>query len=199
MTILFRNINPTKDAALTNLWRSDKRVQNNTRTFVNHSNQKQKEYLIRMNNSTDFLHWIVANNNIDFAYCMALDYDPKLLRISWGYWIGNDSFFGMGALVSSIFYNFFFFNTKIKSIRAEVLSHNKSVLSMHQSMGYKLLETIQIGTHKKKKAYEHILILEKKAWLSQPKSLIKLRGKFDFLSSEENLLNKLKLNGAKGL
>ena len=199
MTFLFRNINPVKDAALTNLWRSDKRVQNNARTFLNHSNEKQKEYLTRMNNSKDFLHWIVAHNNNDFAYCMALDYDPNLLRISWGYWIGNDKFLGMGALVSSIFYNFIFFNTKIKSIRAEVLSHNKSVLSMHNSMGYKLLKTIQIKTHNKTKVYEKILILEKKTWLNQSKSLIKLRGRFDLPSSKDNLFNNLKLNGVEGI
>ena len=192
MTFLFRNINPKEDAALTNQWRSDKRVQNNLRTFLNHSNQKQKEYLKKMNNSKDVLHWIVANNKIDFAYCKALDYDPNLLRISWGYYIGNDKFLGMGALVPSIFYNFIFFNTKIKSIRAEVLSHNRSVLSMHKSMGYKLIKTLPINTHNKTKAYEHILILEKKSWFNQPKSLIKLRGKFDIPSSEDNLFNKLK-------
>ena len=47
---------------------------------------------------------------------MALDYDPNLLRISWGYWTGNDKFLGMGALVSSIFYNLFSLIQKLNQL-----------------------------------------------------------------------------------
>ena len=57
---------------------------------------------------------------------------------------------------------------------------------MHNSMGYKLLKTIQIKTHNKTKVYEKILILEKKTWLNQSKSLIKLR--VDLISHQVKII-----------
>lgn len=191
MTIIFRKIKPCEDAELTNSWRSDNRVQSTLRSSFKNTTLEQEEYLKKKNDSNDFLHWIVSKNNIAFAYCMAHDYRSDLNRITWGYGIGNTDFLGMGALISAFFYNYFFLNTKIQSIRAEVLAHNKQVLSMHNSMGYEQLKVNQIKTHNYICCDEHVLILERENWLKQPKSLLKLKSDFEFPENPKSFYKKL--------
>jgi len=190
MTLKFRAINPEIDAKLTNKWRRDPRVEYTLRTSFRQSDNEQRDYLAKKEQSHDYLHWIVQVNGTDFAYFMALDYSPADERISWGYWIGEQSFLGLGALIPPCFYNFIFETTRIKSIRAEVLSHNHKVLSMHKKMGYREIETTKTSTHNKDSILEHILVLDKKDWMSDSGSLRDVQADF-YISSRANSLYSL--------
>lgn len=193
MTLKFRAINPEKDGKLTNNWRRDPRVEYTLRTSFRQTDSQQSDYLAKKEQSDDYLHWIVQANGIDFAYFMALDYSPADERISWGYWIGEQSLLGLGALIPPCFYNFIFDTTRIKSIRAEVLSHNHKVLNMHKKMGYSELEVIETSTHNKHSTLEHILVLDKKDWMSDSGSLRSLRASFDIPSRDNSLYSLIKL------
>ena len=193
MTLKFRAINPEMDARLTNKWRRDPRVEYTLRTSFRQSDNEQRDYLAKKEQSDDYLHWVVQANGIDFAYFMALDYSPAEERISWGYWIGEQSFLGLGALMPPCFYNFIFETTRINSIRAEVLSHNRKVLSMHKKMGYNELQVIETSTHNKDSILEHILVLEKEDWMSKSGSLRHVRASFDVPSRANSLYSRIKL------
>ena len=159
------------------------------RTKINHSIKDQELYLEKKNSSDDFLHWIINKNGLDFAYCMAHNYIPYSKNITWGFWIGNPNFLGMGGFIASFFYNFIFSKTNIKSITAEVLDHNKQVLSMHKSMGYEEHKVIENKLPNDRKMIEKILILHKEKWIRNSKSLLKLEAKFE-LSKHANSLYK---------
>jgi|GEM_PF-3139843 len=193
MTLKFRAVNPDMDAKLTNDWRKDPRVEHTLRTSFRQSDIEQRDYLAKKEISNDYLHWIVQANGIDFAYFMALDYSPADNRISWGYWIGDQNFLGLGALIPPCFYNLIFETTRIQSIRAEVLSHNDKVLIMHKKMGYKEVETIETSTHNQDYALEHILVLDKKNWMSQPRSLRSIRADFDIPSRLDSIYSIIQL------
>lgn len=193
MTLRFRAVNPKRDAELTNKWRRDPRVEYTLRTSFRQSDNDQCEYLKNKEQSDDYLHWIVQANGNDFAYFMALDYSPADERISWGYWIGEQRFLGLGGLIPPCFYNFIFDSTRIKSIKAEVFSHNHKVLSMHKRMGYNEIKTLETSTHNKDSVFEHILVLEKKDWLCSSGSLRNLRASFEIPSRANSLYRLIKL------
>jgi hypothetical protein len=193
MSIKFRLVDPSADASMTNYWRSSKKVEATLRSSFRHSDDAQKAFLESKNGSSDYLHWIVQSDGVDFAYFMALDHDPDTSRLSWGYWIGNDEYHGFGALVPVCFYNLIFVQTKIESIRAEVLSHNEKVLSMHKRMGYQELYSIKTETHNMTDATEHVLILTKPAWQKQPKSLLSIHASFEIPANDSSLFAKIKI------
>lgn len=193
MTLKFRSVNPDMDAKLTNDWRRDPRVEHTLRTSFRQSDIEQRDYLAKKQISNDYLHWIVQADGSDFAYFMALDFSPTDNRISWGYWIGDQNFLGLGALIPPCFYNLIFETTRIQSIRAEVLSHNNKVLIMHKKMGYKELETIETSTHNKDSALEHVLVLAKKDWMSQPRSLRSIRADFSIPYRADSLYSTILL------
>jgi RimJ/RimL family protein N-acetyltransferase len=192
MVLRFRTIDPVVDAALTNEWRSSPRVERTLRTSFRHSDAQQAAFLERKNADPNYLHWIVEANGLPCCYLMALDYQKDEHRLSWGFWIGDESMIGLGALIPPAFYNHIFEYTSLEIIQAEVLSHNTSVLKMHLDMGYVQHDLRRnTKTHNMSSVDEHILWLSRTAWYSQTKSLLRIRAEFEIPDRPDSLWKRL--------
>lgn len=134
--ISFREIN-TSDAEKILIWRTKNRVTKYMNTDIDFNIENQKKWIINLYNRKNYYYWIVQHNNIDVGVISLSDYNENKKITSWGFYIGEDDFIGIGAFVPLYFYNFVFKELKILKITAEIFYDNTNTIKLHMLHGYK--------------------------------------------------------------
>lgn len=178
--ITFRSVVPSRDSQNINTWRSDPRIANVSRTKFTNTVKQQEEYLERKSNDVNWVHWIICVNNKDIGYVNFSMLLRSTSAISWGFYIGDDDYLGLGAVVAASFYNLIFSKTNVLVIQAEVLGHNHRVRDMHLKMGYVIKRVhLNIETHNMRSTSEVEMLLEKDTWKSPRNPLGRMSFSFE--------------------
>jgi len=133
--VLFREID-VSDAEKILKWRRQSRVTEFLTTDVDDNLSAQKNWVRASYAKPGYYHWIFQLNGVDAGILNVSDFDPTQGVTSWGYYVGEYSFFGLGAMIPPYLYNWLFRFVGISKIHVEVFSTNHLVLRMHSHHGY---------------------------------------------------------------
>ena len=131
----FREVG-TDDAELIRAWRSKERVSVNMNTDLNNTAAQQKAWIVSKQSDSTYYHWIIQAAEKDIGLVYLSDIDGKGKTTSWGFYIGDDNYLGLGGFVPLYLYSFVFRGLNLTSILAEVLYYNVDVVQMHLQHGY---------------------------------------------------------------
>ena len=122
-------------------WRTSKRVAKYMKTEVNHGVQEQEQWIIKSRGCADFYHWLIVYQEKPIGYLSLSNYNPIGKSASWGFYIGEKEYAGLGGLLPPFFYRFCFSELGVEKINAEILYFNTSVIELHKLHGYSFTPT----------------------------------------------------------
>jgi RimJ/RimL family protein N-acetyltransferase len=131
----FREIE-TDDAKMILDWRTSERVAKYLKTEVTHGVEDQEQWIISCRDRVSFYHWLIMFQEKPIGYISINKYNPITQTASWGFYIGEEKYAGLGGLVPPFFYHFCFSELGIERIEAEMFFFNSKVINLHQLHGY---------------------------------------------------------------
>lgn len=164
--ITFREVN-ISDAEKILKWRTSRKVTTFMNTDIENDLNAQEQWIKESYNKSHYYHWIIQYKNHPIGLINISDYSIKTNSTSWGFYIGDDNFNGLGAFIPPHLYNFLFHNLNVNTINAEVFYNNTSVIGLHLLHNYSFNpERDHVIVKNKKQILLVGMTLHKKDWLS---------------------------------
>lgn len=133
--VSFREVD-VSDAEKILRWRRQSRVADFLSTDVVGNLSAQRNWVRASYGKSSYYHWVFQIHGADAGLLSISDFDPIRGVTSWGYYIGEDSFLGLGAMIPPYLYNWLFRNVGLNKVQVEVFSTNNVALRMHHEHGY---------------------------------------------------------------
>ena len=165
--IRFREVS-IGDAAQILKWRTSAGVTNFMTTDLDGDLDSQRAWIQKSFLKSDYYHWIIMIDGQDVGLLYITDLNLWEKSISWGYYVAESEFFGLGAMIPPFLYNFLFTKLQIEKINVEVFENNHKVISMHSFHGY--IHESNLDRVIEKKGLQHKLIalsLSSQNWSSK--------------------------------
>lgn len=125
------------DAQMLLTWRTSPRVTTSMNTDVDNTLRQQENWILNCNKKPSYYHWVIQAGDQPIGLIYLQDFQPEEGSCSWGFYLGDDNYSGLGGLVPPFFYNTLFQYFGIKIVNAEVWVENESVIRLHQLHGYR--------------------------------------------------------------
>lgn len=166
--VSFREVDPEIDAGKILSWRRQPHVSIFMSTDVEDDVEAQLQWLESCFERTDYYHWIFSIGGKEAGLINISGFETGAGTTSWGYYIGERSLLGLGAVVPPFLYNWLFRAIGLNKIEVEVLANNQQVLNMHEYHGYCRRPDKDGVIFKGPEAIElRALELTRASWLSQ--------------------------------
>jgi hypothetical protein len=138
--ITFRNISEN-DLEMIGRWREKPRIDSVMTTHYTYDPIKQKAWYDKIFNSgLECFNWIILDSDIPVGFINLQNFNRNERYTEWGWYIGADNFF-FGSIIPCYLYNMLFLKSNwIDTICAVVRSHNKSVIKLNLSYGYRIVK-----------------------------------------------------------
>jgi len=165
--VTFREVDPS-DASMILSWRSKPRVTDFMNTDVDNDVNAQTQWLVSCFEKPRYYHWIFSMNGTEAGLLSIADFDLDAGTTSWGYYIGEDSLLGFGAVVPPYLYNWLFRTVGLRRVEVEVFANNEQVLRMHDYHGYRRVPDRDRSIEKSGREIQlRALELHAKDWIQQ--------------------------------
>lgn len=125
------------DAEQTLRWRRLPRISEQMVTEVNHGIEEQRSWIEQSFGDQSYYHWIIQIGNQDIGLISLSNYDQVAATCSWGFYIGEDSVIGIGALIPNYFHSWLFKKLGVHLVSVEVIAGNTQVVEIHKLHGYR--------------------------------------------------------------
>lgn len=158
--IEFREIQPS-DAELLLRWRCSPEITRFMNSDIEYNLEKQKQWIESSYQKPDYYHWLIEIEKQPAGFINISEYNSQEKTTSWGFYLGEDKFKGMGAFIPPNLYNFLFKDLRLKKVYAEVMEDNAPVLGMHKLHGYQFTPERNRRIYKKDKEIQ-LLAMELK-------------------------------------
>lgn len=133
--ITFRELK-SSDAGQILKWRTSASVTDFMTTDLDGDLKSQEVWIRNSFSKTNYYHWIIVIDKVDVGLLSISDLNLQDGCVSWGYYIAEPDFFGLGGMIPPFLYNFVFAELPIVKIKVEVFESNHQVLMMHKLHGY---------------------------------------------------------------
>lgn len=134
--ITFRKID-VPDLHMIGKWREKPRINDVMTSKYTYFPVVQLSWYERLvHKGMDEYNWIILEDDRPVGLINLADFKPYEGETSWGFYIGDDSF-KFGPMIPPYLYNKLFIDdSKIHTIKAQVLWHNQKVIKLHLKHGY---------------------------------------------------------------
>ncbi len=128
----------------------------------------QRQWFKDISDDSSYSAWIINYQSVPIGVfnLAAIDYTNR--RCNGGYYIGEERYMSLGAMIPPYFYNYVFQEMNFRKIYGEVIASNLNVLKMHQMHGYR-----EVGVYKdhifKNDQFVDVILIELLSddWLKQ--------------------------------
>ena len=148
-----------EDLELILSWRTHPNVTQYMYTDISNDIEGQKKWLQWISSDPACCYWLIHYQEKPIGVIGLTDIDAKNKRCSWTYYIGDETFRGIGGIIPPYLYNYIFNVLQFKKIIAEVMEGNERIMKLHQLHGYR-----QVGIYKehiyKYDRYHDVTVLE---------------------------------------
>lgn len=124
-------------------WRTKENVTKYMFSDVENDISAQRQWFQRISADSSCRYWMIHFQNQPIGVIGITDIDRNHKRCSLAYYIGNDTFRGIGGIIPPYVYNYIFQNLNMNKIVAEVMEGNEQVMKLHLLYGYR-----QVGVYK---------------------------------------------------
>lgn len=164
---VFTFIPPTlDDAEQILIWRTNPRVTRFMNTDVVFDLEAHIRWMMEAEKRADYFHWVIFLNGRKIGLINICHLDLERRETSWGFYIGEDEFVGVGGLVPPFLYNFLFFDLGVGQVLAEVLEGNDPLVSLHELHGYQHISRSTVNKNGVEiKAFN--LVLTRDIWIEK--------------------------------
>lgn len=118
-------------------WRTQAYIQEVMLTEVSKSFDDQLKWFDTIIKDKTKKYWIIRFNNVLIGVVNLDKIDMSAKKCTAGFYIGEQSYSSLGAIVLPCLYNFVFKKLKLKKIYGSVVSSNEKILKIHRLHGYK--------------------------------------------------------------
>jgi len=133
--ITFREVD-ISDAEKILKWRTSPEVSEFMSSEFSGDLKTQENWITSTFLNRDYYHWIIVIDNEDAGLLSISKIDLQERTLSWGYYVGESRYLGLGAMVPPFLYNYLIGHWRVEKIIVEVLENNLKVISMHLFHGY---------------------------------------------------------------
>lgn len=131
---------------------------------------KQRRWFERVSADSTVRYWMIVWNDRPIGVINLAEVSEQHRRCSAGYYIGDQNFRQLGAVIPPYLYNHVFRDLGLNKIYGEVVASNAAVLRMHAMHGYREVGTYRQHVVKNGEFLDIVLIeLMAETWLAQPK------------------------------
>lgn len=151
-------------------WRTKDFVTRHMLTNINNNIESQRKWFEKISGNDQYKYWVIYYKSIPVGVVNLAEIDNDNLKCSAGYYIGNEDFKSLGAVILPYLYNYIFKNLGFRKVFGSVVADNVSILKIHQIHGYR-----NIGFYekhiKKDGGFCDIILVELMAevWLAKKK------------------------------
>ena len=133
--ISFRELKSSDASQILN-WRTSASVTNFMTTDLDADLKSQEVWIENSFLKANYYHWIIVIDKMDVGLLSISDLNLQDGTVSWGYYVAESDFVGLGAMIPPFVYNFLFTELLIQKINVEVFESNQQVVMMHSLHGY---------------------------------------------------------------
>lgn len=151
-------------------WRTQDFVSKYMLTKVDNSMENQLKWFSSISSSDQYRYWVIEYKSIPIGVVNLAEIDLVNLKCNAGYYIGDENYKSLGAVILPYLYNYIFKNLGFRKVFGSVLSDNKSILQIHNIHGYRTIGYYEKHVKKGNEFLDIILIeLMADVWLSKRK------------------------------
>jgi UDP-4-amino-4,6-dideoxy-N-acetyl-beta-L-altrosamine N-acetyltransferase len=151
-------------------WRVSPEVTQYMISDIEYNMDKQYEWFNRVIKDDTCRYWVIFYQNTSIGLINLADINNAHRHCSAGYYIGEQDYRQIGAMVPPYLYNYIFKTMKFRKIYGEVLAGNKNILYIHKMHGFREVGIYRDHIFKGGLFYDVVLIeLLAEPWLSQAK------------------------------
>ncbi len=157
-----------EDAETLMRWRTQERITQYQLTDFEPDLASQRDWIADCFLRDDYYHWIFQVDGQDAGLISLANIDLLSRTTSWGYYVGEETYLGLGFLIPPYLYNWVFATGMFDSVTAEVLEGNQNAIDLHIFHGYEA--SPGRGRSIRREGQEitvHGFILKKTAWRAQ--------------------------------
>ena len=151
-------------------WRTQDFVSKYMLTMVDNSMENQLKWFSSISSSDQYRYWIIEYKSVPIGVVNLAEIDPINLKCNAGYYIGDENYKSLGAVILPYLYNYIFKNLGFRKIFGSVVSGNDKILQIHKIHGYRTIGYYEKHINKEAGFLDVILIeLMSDVWLSKKK------------------------------
>jgi UDP-4-amino-4,6-dideoxy-N-acetyl-beta-L-altrosamine N-acetyltransferase len=147
------------DLELVLSWRTHPSITQYMYTDISPDMEEQRKWHQWISSNAACRYWLIHYQEKPIGVIGLTDIDAKHKRCSLTYYIGDETFRGIGGIIPPYVYNYVFTVLQFKKVIAEVMEGNEKVMKLHQLHGYR-----QVGIYKehiyKYDRYHDVTVLE---------------------------------------
>ena len=117
-------------------WRTKPNITQYMFTDISQDIEEQKKWFQWISTNSACRYWLIYYQEKAIGVIALTDIDERNKRCSWAYYIGDETFRGIGGIIPPYLYNYVFTVLKFKKIIAEVMEGNERIMKLHQFHGY---------------------------------------------------------------
>jgi UDP-4-amino-4,6-dideoxy-N-acetyl-beta-L-altrosamine N-acetyltransferase len=149
-------------------WRIKPEVTQFMLTDVEHDLNKQLQWFLKISEDATTRYWLIEYKDIPIGIINLAGIDLSNRRCSVGYYIGEQEYRSLGAMITPYLYNYIFKDMNFHKIFGEVVDGNESALKMNLFHGFRKVGTYKDHIFKNGRFYDVMLIeLLSDNWLQQ--------------------------------
>lgn len=118
-------------------WRSTPAVNAACFTQLTYDMDAQRRWFAATSNDPTRRYWLIAYHGRPVGLVNLAQISWADRRSSAGYYIGNQDYRGLGAIVLPYLYNYVFGRLKLNKLFGEALASNTAILAIHRLHGYR--------------------------------------------------------------
>lgn len=151
-------------------WRTQDFVSKFMLTQVDNSMENQQRWFANISNNAQFRYWVIYYKSVPIGVVNLAEIDPINLKCNAGYYIGDENYKSLGAVILPYLYNYIFKNLGFRKIFGSVVSDNDRILQIHKIHGYRTIGYYEKHIKKGAGFLDVILIeLMSDVWLNKRK------------------------------
>ena len=151
-------------------WRTKDYISTSMLTSIDNSIENQRKWFNSVRHSDQYKYWVINYKEVPIGLINLSDIDRENLKCSGSYYIGEENFKSLGAVILPYLYNYIFKTMGFRKVFGSVVSDNKTILKIHEMHGYRIVGIYEKHIKKGNNFIDVILVeLMAGVWLSKRK------------------------------
>ena len=151
-------------------WRTKDFVTRYMLTNVDSNIENQRKWYHSISKNDQYKYWVIYYKETPVGVVNLAEIDQTNLKCSAGYYIGDENYKSLGAVILPYLYNYIFKNMGYQKVFGSVVGDNDNILKIHKLHGYRVIGYYEKHVKKGDDFIDIVLVeLMANVWLGKKK------------------------------